>query len=239
MLIQLTRNVRFAMAGEDQEERDCPIGLSPIRMPRLEWAASFSSNAAPLISILARAVPGQRFTQGALIGISFGPDPTWCSEIPRWHDSVQFCFLVAVMVVACKICGQVHSMPALDPGTAAECRRCGSTIARRTHHSLHLTAALSLAALILYIPANTFPILRLEMYGSVTENTVWQGAVALFGDGDYFIAVIVFLASILIPPFAFPKHPSSPLHCRSHPGSFPVSRISSGCETQVSADRYR
>jgi paraquat-inducible protein A len=103
------------------------------------------------------------------------------------------------MVIACKICGQVHSMPALEAGMAAKCRRCGATIARRTHHSLHLTAALSLAALILYIPANTFPILRLEMYGSVTENTVWQGAVALFRDGDYFIAVVVFLASIVIP----------------------------------------
>jgi len=103
------------------------------------------------------------------------------------------------MMLACKICGQVHAVQSLDSGTVAKCRRCGSTIAKRTSHSLHLTAALSLAAIILYIPANIFPILRLEMYGAVTQNTVWQGSVRLFQDGDYAVAVIVFLASILIP----------------------------------------
>jgi paraquat-inducible protein A len=64
---------------------------------------------------------------------------------------------------------------------------------------LHLTAALSLAALILYVPANIFPILRLNMYGATSENTVWDGCVRLFTDGDYVVAVIVFLASMLIP----------------------------------------
>jgi paraquat-inducible protein A len=72
-------------------------------------------------------------------------------------------------------------------------------IARRTLGSLHMTAAFTLAALILYVPANIFPILRLDMYGATSENTVWQGCVRLFTDGDYAIAVIVFLASILIP----------------------------------------
>jgi paraquat-inducible protein A len=81
----------------------------------------------------------------------------------------------------------------------ASCSRCGSTLMKRTRGSLHLTAALSLAALILYVPANVFPILRLEMYGAVSENTVWQGCRALFEDGQWGIAVIVFLASIFIP----------------------------------------
>ena len=62
-----------------------------------------------------------------------------------------------------------------------------------------MTAAFSLAALILYIPANIFPILQLNMYGATSTNTVWQGCSRLFKDGDYIIAVIVFLASILIP----------------------------------------
>jgi paraquat-inducible protein A len=103
------------------------------------------------------------------------------------------------MMLACRICGLAHSVQPLEPGTVAKCRRCGSTLAKRTPLSLHLTAALALSAIILYIPANLFPILRLEMYGAVTENTVWQGSVRLFQDGDYLIAVIVFLASILIP----------------------------------------
>jgi len=72
-------------------------------------------------------------------------------------------------------------------------------IAKRTWGSLHRTAAFSLAALILYIPANIFPILHLEIYGAVSENTVWDGVVKFYQDGNYVIALIVLLASILIP----------------------------------------
>jgi paraquat-inducible protein A len=103
------------------------------------------------------------------------------------------------VAIACKTCGQIHALEPLNPGTIAKCRRCGTRIAKRTPASLHLTAAFSLAALILYVPANIFPILKLDMYGATTENTVWQGCVRLFTDGDYIVAVIVFLASILIP----------------------------------------
>jgi paraquat-inducible protein A len=102
-------------------------------------------------------------------------------------------------LIACKICGQVHDIEPLAAGTAAHCVRCGSRIEKRTGGALHLTAAFTLAALILYIPANFFPILRLEMYGASSENTVWEGTVRLYKDGDTIVAVIVFLASIFIP----------------------------------------
>jgi paraquat-inducible protein A len=102
-------------------------------------------------------------------------------------------------VIACKVCGQVHALEPLEPGMKGMCVRCGSEIVKRTSYSLHWTAALSLAAMILYVPANVFPILRLEMYGASSENTVWSGCERLFRDGDWIIAVIVFLASILIP----------------------------------------
>lgn len=101
--------------------------------------------------------------------------------------------------IACKICGKVHAFEEQPAGTVARCRRCGCVIAKRPLYGLHLTAALSVAALILYIPANVFPILRLEMYGSTTTNTVWAGCVNLFRDGQWGIAAIVFLASIFIP----------------------------------------
>jgi paraquat-inducible protein A len=103
------------------------------------------------------------------------------------------------IAIACRTCGQAHAMVPLPLGTVARCVRCGSVITRRTTASFHYTAAFALAALLLYVPANTLPILRLEMYGASSENTAWQGAVRLFEDGDFIIAVIVFLASIFIP----------------------------------------
>jgi paraquat-inducible protein A len=102
-------------------------------------------------------------------------------------------------MIACKICGQVHAVEPLPRGAVGQCSRCGAVIAKRTPGSLHLTAAFSLAALLLYWPANAFPILRLDMYGATQVNTIWEGCVRFYQDGDYVIAVIVFMASILIP----------------------------------------
>jgi paraquat-inducible protein A len=67
--------------------------------------------------------------------------------------------------------------------------------------SLGRTAALSLTALLLYVPANIYPILTMDYYGMHSESTVWDGCVKLFRDGQVLVAVIVFLASILIPLF--------------------------------------
>ncbi len=104
-------------------------------------------------------------------------------------------------IVACKTCGLVQRMGELEPGAGAECCRCGSIIGKRKVNSLGRTAAFSLAALIFYVPANIYPILRMEFYGAYSESTVWDGCVRLFQDGQWPVAAIVFLASILIPLF--------------------------------------
>jgi paraquat-inducible protein A len=82
-------------------------------------------------------------------------------------------------IIACENCGLVQRMEELQSGTAAECGRCGSIIAERKVNSIGRTAAFSLAALILYVPANISPILRMNYYGAYSENTVWTGCVKL------------------------------------------------------------
>jgi paraquat-inducible protein A len=78
--------------------------------------------------------------------------------------------------------------------------RCGAFLGREPEReSLHLTAALTLAALVLYIPANLFPILRMYYSGAYSENTVWDGVVSLAHYNQWFVAVVVFMASIVIP----------------------------------------
>jgi paraquat-inducible protein A len=101
--------------------------------------------------------------------------------------------------LCCNTCGLVQQVDALPPGRRAECARCGSTVSEGPHGSLRLTAALAIAALILYIPANIYPILRMHFYGAYSENTVWDGVVSLAQNNQYFVALIVFLASIVIP----------------------------------------
>jgi paraquat-inducible protein A len=65
--------------------------------------------------------------------------------------------------------------------------------------SLEITAALSFAALIMYLPANLYPILRMTFQGAYSESTVWGGVVSLARQDQWLVAVIVFLASIAIP----------------------------------------
>src|SRR5512143_1176872 len=102
-------------------------------------------------------------------------------------------------LVACPVCGLVQHAPALAPDSIATCSRCGSLLREHKANSLQRTLAFTLAALILYVPANIYPILRMEWYGAYSENTVWQGCQKLFEDGQWLVAGIVFLASIMIP----------------------------------------
>ena len=102
-------------------------------------------------------------------------------------------------LVACKICGLVQRVGALAPEAQAVCPRCGAVVVEHKVNTLGRTAAFSLAALMFYLPANIYPILQMELYGAHSENTVLDGCVSLFQHGQRLVAVIVFLASLLIP----------------------------------------
>ena len=102
-------------------------------------------------------------------------------------------------VLACESCGLAQRVEELAPGMSAECIRCGSTIATRPRGGADATLALTLAALVLYVPANIYPILTMNLYGNFSDNTIWDGVVSLMDHNEYFVAAIVFLASIVIP----------------------------------------
>jgi paraquat-inducible protein A len=103
-------------------------------------------------------------------------------------------------VLSCDTCGLVQLVDRLPPGTAAECIRCGSFIAAGASAGrLEVTAALSLAALVLYVPANIYPIMKMYLHGAYSESTVWDGVVTLMTYNEWAVAAIVFLASMVIP----------------------------------------
>jgi paraquat-inducible protein A len=65
--------------------------------------------------------------------------------------------------------------------------------------SLNRTLALTLAALILFVPANVFPTLTVSLMGSTQTDTVFAGVVALWRSGMWPLALIVMCASLVIP----------------------------------------
>lgn len=58
---------------------------------------------------------------------------------------------------------------------------------------------LTLSALILYIPANYYPIFTMTYLGRTSETTIFSGVVTLFKDGLYGLAIIIFCVSIIVP----------------------------------------
>src|SRR5260221_5211944 len=106
---------------------------------------------------------------------------------------------MADTLLACQTCGLTQRIDRLEPGTVAECIRCVSPITWRGLGGLDVSLAFTVSALVLYVPANLYPILSMNMYGAYSENTVWDGVVSLWQYNEYFVAIVVFLASIVIP----------------------------------------
>ena len=98
--------------------------------------------------------------------------------------------------VGCDTCGLVS-----HPGTAhkARCRRCGSHLEARKPNAIVRTWALMIAAIILYIPANIYPVLTVISFGSGAPSTILGGVEELLSGGMWPLAALVFFASIMVP----------------------------------------
>jgi paraquat-inducible protein A len=94
----------------------------------------------------------------------------------------------------CHSCGQVEAVQTVH------CARCGTPLHLRKPASLQRTVALTISAVLLYLPANLLPVLRLEStVKGARQNTILGGVVEFWQDGDYPVALIIFTASVMIP----------------------------------------
>lgn len=86
-------------------------------------------------------------------------------------------------------------------GAAGElrCARCGTPVAPRERGGLATTSALLIAALALYIPSNTLPIMATRSGFDARNDTIVSGVIELMNTGSWPLALIVFVASVLIP----------------------------------------
>lgn len=118
-------------------------------------------------------------------------------------------------LAACPCCGLV-SQVVLAPGTepasltsasslTARCGRCGSRLpqvhgaASRADDVSRRVAAVAVAALVLFPPAVTLPIMRIEEMGHSSDASIWSGSLGLLRSGDWFVGGTVFLCSIVFP----------------------------------------
>jgi paraquat-inducible protein A len=79
------------------------------------------------------------------------------------------------------------------------CPRCNAHLFQRKPHSLAVTAALLLCAAVLYIPANLLPVMYTRSLLDDERDTIMSGVLVLLHSGSWPIAVLVFIASIVVP----------------------------------------
>jgi paraquat-inducible protein A len=100
-------------------------------------------------------------------------------------------------LVACHACGLLaRPVARADPG---HCPRCGKTLEWRHHHAIQRTWALLIAAAILYAPANLLPVLTTNTLVSSQSDTIMSGVIFLYTSGSWPLALIVLVASVMIP----------------------------------------
>ncbi|MDZ4154017.1 paraquat-inducible protein A, partial [Methylicorpusculum sp.] len=96
-------------------------------------------------------------------------------------------------LVRCHDCGRLSKV------NVPHCPICNGHLHPRKPKSLQRTTALLLSSYALYLPANVFPIMTVTRLGSGEPHTIIGGIIALIDSGMMPIALLVLVASILVP----------------------------------------
>lgn len=98
-------------------------------------------------------------------------------------------------LAGCPVCGELNRSLECE----CSCWCCGASLRQRKRHSLSRTWAYLLAAAIMYLPANLYPVLRSRTVAGDESHTILGGVVALWRGGSWPLALLVFFASIVVP----------------------------------------
>lgn len=100
-------------------------------------------------------------------------------------------------LLACTSCARVW------PRTQTRCGRCGAALQSRDQRSLSRVWAWWIVGLMAYIPANLYPMLTTTTLVTTSEDTIVGGAIELIHHDAVGVALIILIASVLIPVAKF------------------------------------
>lgn len=101
-------------------------------------------------------------------------------------------------LLSCQTCGLLSRAGA----TASDrqyCPRCQARLHLRKPSTVARTWALLIASYLLYIPANALPILETRSLFDTQTNTIASGVLLFWQDGSWFLATLIFIASVMVP----------------------------------------
>jgi len=129
----------------------------------------------------------------------FDPALLWPARGPHPHHYAPRASAMELGFCSCHTCGLLLKLPVQDH-SGGHCPRCGSHLhGQRRHDSVARTWALVIAAAILAVPANLYPVMTVIRFGQGEPNTILGGVVHLIDSGMWGLAMIVFFASIVVP----------------------------------------
>lgn len=102
-------------------------------------------------------------------------------------------------LIACHECDKLYRYEQITVGSKASCHNCGALLYRHIPNSLNRSLALYLTALLLFIIANVFPFLSLELGGRVVENILLSGGWNLYKQGMGEIGLLIIFTSFTFP----------------------------------------
>lgn len=109
----------------------------------------------------------------------------------------------ALQLAPCPTCSLVHEVPEVADGHIARCTRCRSKLDLddpRDHALARTrTAALALAALLLYPFAISLPIVSVSRFGSEQSTSILASSIDLIRGGELVVGAVVIVCSIVIP----------------------------------------
>jgi paraquat-inducible protein A len=92
-----------------------------------------------------------------------------------------------------------HLCRKLADASLHQCPRCGEALHLRKSNNLQRTLALLVTASLLYIPANMLPMMAYDTLGNSSGSTILGGVIELLDYGDVPVALVIFIASIIVP----------------------------------------
>lgn len=102
-------------------------------------------------------------------------------------------------LLACHSCDLLQRLPAVEPGASARCPRCDQDLWRPRVDPVNRSLALGLAAAVLFVVANTVPMLGLRVVGRSSSTTIMGGVLQLWRDDQRIVAGLVLLTAVIAP----------------------------------------
>jgi len=101
-----------------------------------------------------------------------------------------------MVLISCKNCHKMYEKETFDD---FKCTRCKHTVSHRVKNSLQVSLALTICAILLYIPAMLYPMMEITKLGISIDSTIMEGVISFLEYESYFMAFVIFTASVVIP----------------------------------------